>query len=205
MVRGPTQSTERLEQSIEHPAREARAEARSGSGWYAWLARGGLVAKGVSFGIVGALAVGVALGTGGKTTSRQGALQALAQHAWGKVLLVLLAVGFAAYGVWRFVQAYAERDEDGDAGALKKWGKRAGYVGRGIIYAGLTVGTIKILVGAGGQQSAKPEGAEDGSDRARLARRPLDRGRGRRGDRRRRSLERLPWHREEVRRQVAHR
>jgi hypothetical protein len=128
-------------------------KAQTGSGWYAWLARGGLVAKGVSFGIVGALAIGVAAGRGGKTTSRQGALQTLAQHGWGKVLLVLLAAGFAAYALWRFVQAVAERDDGGEQDELKTWGKRAGYVGRGLIYAGLTFTTVKLLAGSGGQQS----------------------------------------------------
>ena len=131
-----------------------REKAIAGSGWYAWLARGGLVAKGVSFGIVGVLAIGVAVGTGGKTASRQGALQTLAQHTWGKVLLVLLAIGFAAYAIWRFVQAFAERGDDGDEReAAKKWGKRAGYVGRGLIYAGLTFTSVKILTGSGGGQS----------------------------------------------------
>jgi uncharacterized membrane protein YidH (DUF202 family) len=128
---------------------EARAKAESGSGWYAWLARGGLVAKGVSFGIVGVLAAAVAADAGGKTTSREGALQTLAEHGWGKVLLVLLAVGFAAYAVWRFVQAFAEREQE----EAKKWGKRAGYIGRGAIYAGLTYSTVKLLTGSGGQQS----------------------------------------------------
>jgi hypothetical protein len=153
----PTQASRwarRGEEAAEHPAREARARADTGSGWYAWLARGGLVAKGVSFGIVGALSIGVAVGHGGKTTSRQGALQTLAQHSWGTVLLVLLAFGFAGYASWRFVQAFAEHQDDGgEKGALKKWGARAGYIGRGLIYAGLTYTTAKILIGSGGQQS----------------------------------------------------
>jgi hypothetical protein len=137
-----------------HPAREARAEAESGSGWYAVLARVGLVAKGVSFGIVGILAIKLALGNGGSATSREGALKTLAQHGFGKVLLVLLAIGFAAYAIWRFVQAFAEREqEDGEEGAAKKWGKRAGYIGRGLIYAGLAASTVKILLGSGSGQS----------------------------------------------------
>jgi hypothetical protein len=133
---------------------EVRAKAESGSGWYAWLARGGLVAKGVSFGIVAVMAIAVAAGRGGKTTSRQGALQTLAHHGWGKVLLVLLALGFAGYAIWRFVQAFAERQQEhGEKAAAKKWGKRGGYIGRGAIYAGLTFSTVKLLVGSGGQQS----------------------------------------------------
>jgi hypothetical protein len=131
-------------------ARDVRAKADSGRGWYAGLARGGLVAKGISYGLVGVLAIKLAVGSGGSATSRQGALQSLAQHGLGKVLLGLLAVGFAAYAVWRFVQAFVEQDEDGEA---KQWGKRAGYVGRGLIYAGLTFSSVKILTGSHGQAS----------------------------------------------------
>ena len=147
--------TRRGHEQLQHPAREAEEKAETGSGWYAWLARGGLVAKGVSFGIVGVLAIKLAVGDGGKATSRQGALQSLAQNGFGKVLLVLLALGFAAYAVWRFVQALAEHEDDeGEAkGKAKKWGKRAGYVGRGLIYAGLTFSSLKILTGSSGQQS----------------------------------------------------
>jgi hypothetical protein len=134
-------------------ARDARRKAETGTGWYAWLARGGLVAKGVSFGIVAALAIGLAVGSGGTTTSRQGALETLARHTWGKALLVLLALGFAGYAIWRFVQAFAQRGQNDEKGKAKKWGKRAGYVGRGLIYAGLTVTTVKILAGSGRQQS----------------------------------------------------
>jgi hypothetical protein len=141
--------------SLGHPAREVRNEAASGSGWYAWLARGGLVAKGISFAIVGVLAVKLAIGAGGQATSREGALQSLAQHELGKALLVLLAFGFAAYAAWRFVQAFAEREDDEREakGQAKKWGKRAGYVGRGLIYAGLTLSTVRILAGSGGGRS----------------------------------------------------
>jgi Domain of Unknown Function (DUF1206) len=132
------------------PTADARAKARSGSGWYAVLARTGLVAKGLSFGIVGFLAAKLAVGHGGEVTSREGALQTIAHHSYGKFLLILLACGFAAYALWRFVQAFAERDDPGDGatGDLKKWGKRAGYVGRGLIYGGLAYSSVKILLGA---------------------------------------------------------
>jgi hypothetical protein len=149
---------ERARAAARHPARGAQREAESGSGWYAWVARGGLVAKGVSFAIVGVLAIQVAVGEGGKATSRQGALATIGQNGFGKVLLVVLALGFAAYALWRFVQAFAEREDDDDAsGEAKKWGKRAGYVGRGLIYAGLTYTTIRILAGSGGGQSQNQE------------------------------------------------
>lgn len=107
------------------------------------LARVGLVAKGVSYGLVGVLAIGVALGIGGSTTSRQGALHQLAGDAFGKVVLVLLACGLAAYSLWRVLQAVH----------TDKWSKRIGYLGRAVVYASLTFSAAKILAGAGGGQS----------------------------------------------------
>ena len=140
--------------SVTQPAQHVRAEAERGGGWYAALARTGLVAKGVSFAIVGVLALKLAFGDGGKATSREGALHTLAGNGFGKALLVLLAIGFAAYALWRFVQAFAEReDAGGEKEEAKTWGKRAGYVGRGLIYSALAVSTVKILVGSGGGQS----------------------------------------------------
>src|SRR5437764_6649885 len=143
-------------ETIGRPVQKAQAEAQAGRGWYAGLARTGLVAKGVSYGIVGVLAIKLAVGAGGKAASRAGALHTLAGQAFGKVMLALLAIGFAAYAIWRFVQAVAEREDPDDGetkGAAKKWGKRAGYAGRGLIYAGLTASTVKILFGSSGGQS----------------------------------------------------
>jgi hypothetical protein len=137
-----------VEERVRHPAEEARQRGRSGSGWYAWLARAGLVAKGVSFAIVGVLAIKLAFGHGGKATSREGALHTLAGESFGKVVLVLLVVGFAAYAIWRFVEAWAAPGDDS-----KKWAKRAASVGRGLVYAALAYGAAKILAGAGGSSS----------------------------------------------------
>jgi hypothetical protein len=133
---------------------DARAHAERGSGWYAVLARSGLVAKGASYGLVGLLAIKLAAGHGGKATSREGALQSLAQHGFGKVVLALLALGLAGYALWRFVQAVVEREDADDAKEkLKTWGKRAGYAGRGLIYAGLTFCALKLLFGGSGEGS----------------------------------------------------
>jgi len=129
------------QQTLKRPAEEARKRGRSGSGWYEWLARGGLVAKGISYGIVGVLAVMLAVGHGGSATSRDGALHALAQESFGRVVLALLAAGFAAYALWRVIQAFALPTDDG-----KDWLKRAGFLGRAAIYAGLTYSALAILL-----------------------------------------------------------
>lgn len=134
--------------ALSKPGDKAKQKAQSGRGWYAVVARTGLIAKGLSFGLVGLLAAKLAIGEGGKATSREGALAQVARHSFGKAVLIALALGFAAYALWRFVQAVAEEQEpDENAGAT--WAKRAGYVGRGLIYAGLTFSTLKLLAGAG--------------------------------------------------------
>jgi hypothetical protein len=119
------------------------------------LARVGLVAKGVSYAIVGVLALELALGHGGKATSRTGALATLARSGFGKVLLVLLACGFAAYALWRLAEAIFDEGDDGDdAGGIAK---RVGAFARGALYVGLTYTTLKVLAnsGSGGSQNAK--------------------------------------------------
>ncbi len=139
-----------VDSALSKPGDKAKEKANSGRGWYAVLARTGLVAKGLSFGLVGVLAAKLALGHGGEATSREGALAQLAHHSFGKFILIAMALGFAAYALWRFVQAIAERT-DADENAAATWAKRAGYVGRGLIYAGLTYSTLKIVAGAGHQ------------------------------------------------------
>lgn len=120
--------------------------------WSEWAARTGLAAKGASYGLVGVLAIEVAVGSGGATTSRQGALQTLGRNGLGRIVLILLAAGFAAYALWRFWQAATAREEDDGGGDEKEqaklWAKRAGYAGRGVVYAALTYSTVRILTGA---------------------------------------------------------
>lgn len=143
-------------EAVRRPADKAKQDARGGRGWYAITARVGLVAKGISYGIVAVLAIKLTLGSGGEATSRGGALQSLADEPFGKVLIGALALGFAAYALWRFVQAFAEPDDPTESetkNAAKKWGKRAGYIGRGLIYAALTFSAVKILLGSGGSES----------------------------------------------------
>jgi hypothetical protein len=119
------------------------------NGWLPALARIGLVAKGISFALVGVLALELELGRGGKSTSREGALATIGHHGWGKVMLYALAAGFAAYTLWRIAQAIFERDDE-DA---KLWAKRAAYAGRAVIYAGLAYSALRLATGSATTQS----------------------------------------------------
>jgi hypothetical protein len=125
--------------------------------WLNVLARVGFVAKGVSFALVGILAGKLAVESGGEATSRQGALQSLAQQSFGKFLLILLAVGFAAYALWRFAQTFFDKNDVGEG--AKGLAKRAGYFGSGAIYASLAYATGKIISGAA-QQSQNQKAQE---------------------------------------------
>jgi hypothetical protein len=127
-------------------ARKARRHARSP--WVEWLGRGGLVAIGVSYGVVAVLALLVAFHAGGRTTDRTGALHVLAGHVLGKILLVLLACGFAGYALWRYAQSLFDRGGRGDD--AEGLAKRAAALGKALLYSALCIETVGILVGGGG-------------------------------------------------------
>ena len=98
-----------------------------------YAGRIGLVAKGVSYALIGILALQIPLGQGGQAADRQGVLRQLATESWGKAALVALTIGFAGYALWRFAEAVFDRSGKGDdATGLAK---RAKSLGAGILYA----------------------------------------------------------------------
>jgi hypothetical protein len=125
------------------------------SPWVERLGRLGLVAKAALHAIVGLLALAIPLGLGGKTTDRQGALRTVAAQPLGEVLLIALAVGFAGYAVWRFVQAFLDRDYEGKG--LKGLAKRVSYFARGLLYAASALLAMAIVGGLGSGGSNEQE------------------------------------------------
>ena len=125
------------------------------SEWIERLGRIGLVAKGISFALVGVLAVLVALGVGGATTDRQGALWLLSKEWYGVIILVALGLGFAAYAAWRLAQALLNRDDEGND--FEGWAKRAGALVRGLFYAGLSLLAFSFVSGPRGESRDEPE------------------------------------------------
>jgi Domain of Unknown Function (DUF1206) len=128
---------------------ELRAEQAARSPWIERLARFGLVAQGVSFGLVAVLAIEVALGKGGKATDRQGALRTIADGSVGRVIVIALAIGFGAYALWRLAQVFLGHDVE-EPGGEAKWRKRLSSLGKAAIYAALCWTAVEILAGGGG-------------------------------------------------------
>lgn len=132
------------------------------------IARLGLIGKGAIFILIGLLAIRVAVGDGGQAEDKSGALETVARQPFGEAIVVALAVFFAAYAVWRFVEAIVGTDDDG----AKDWAKRAGYVGRGAVYAVLAFVAVQIAAGSDGENGG--QGAGGGGDEGAITARVLD-------------------------------
>jgi hypothetical protein len=123
--------------------------------WVERAARFGLAAKGVLYLLVGGLAILVAVGAKKRVEDREGALQTVADQPFGKVLLLGLAAGLAGYAGWRLVQAFLDRNDDGDD--AKGLAKRGGYLARAVWYGGLCAITLSIVLGADEKRGSRKE------------------------------------------------
>jgi Domain of Unknown Function (DUF1206) len=114
------------------------------------LARAGLAARGVIYVLIGWVAILVAIGQSSHEADQRGALQLLASKPYGAALLWLLAIGFAAYALWRFSEAaYGVTGEGNGAGPRLK------SLARGVVYAGLAVLTFLVITGSSKSQAGQ--------------------------------------------------
>ncbi len=113
---------------------------------FEWLARAGFAARGVVYVIVGVLAIKLALGSGGTSASQQGAMRAIAAQPFGKMLLILVAIGLGGYALWRLARAALGHGPEGTDSGID----RVAALASGVVYAGLCAIAIEILLGSGG-------------------------------------------------------
>lgn len=127
---------------------------RQAEPWIERTARLGYFAIGIVYIIAGALTAFAALGKRGDATDRQEALSFILEKPFGKLALVLMAIGLAGYAFWRIVSGIIDSDRRGDD--LKGWRARAGAIGSGIVYALLTIEIVRMLRGqrSGGDDTA---------------------------------------------------
>jgi hypothetical protein len=123
-----------------------RVKRAARSDWTQGLARWGLVSKGGLYVLVGVIAVNVSVGGGERVQDRTGALSALSDLWYGKLLVGFLAIGLLGYAIWRFVEAVLGRPLEG--GEKEGWLKRLGYAARGLWYLGLFGIAASALAGA---------------------------------------------------------
>lgn len=84
-----------LEDLVQHPG-----------SWAATAGRIGHVAKGIALAVMGVLfVVGALRRSAAKTTGLDGALHSLREQPFGSILLTLVGIGIAAYGVYSFARA----------------------------------------------------------------------------------------------------
>jgi Domain of Unknown Function (DUF1206) len=129
------------------------AQRAARSPWVGWLGRIGFAAQGTCYVLIGVLALELAFGESGRLTDPRGAFVVLAQGGWTRVLLVLLAVGFACYSIWRLAQAIFDRG--GMGRSLAGLGRRAIQLGQSVLYALLAVAAVRVLLGASAGGSPK--------------------------------------------------
>lgn len=135
------------------------------------MARGGLAARGLTYLIIAWIAAQMAFGGSAQSADQRGAFEDLASKPFGRVLLIAMAVGFAAYALWRWSVALVGGPDAAAASGAKKALQRLGALATGVVYAGLCVSTILVVTG----QSTSSSTQQQQSATARLLALPFGR------------------------------
>lgn len=116
------------------------------------LTRLGFAARGLLYVVIALLLIRM-----GRAEDPIGALDYLAEDG-GRLLLGLMAGGFAAYGIWRMADALLniERHEDGGKGVTK----RLGAGGSGVVHLLLAWQAVRIVQGGSAGSGSSQAGAE---------------------------------------------
>jgi hypothetical protein len=128
---------------------------------FQWLVRAGFFARGITYGLIGALALALAAGAGSANArpNQQGALALIARAPLGKIALVVISAGLLAYALWKLAQAVLARGpEGGGPGLMVRISNLAG----GVVDLGFFALAIKVLTGTAGNASSEPRRAASG-------------------------------------------
>ena len=113
-----------------------------------FLERLGYGVRGALYAAMGVLALRIVLSVGGgQTTDLTGSLVFLVGNPFGKVLLVVAAVGLAAYSLWGFTRAIYDPLHRGSDSA--GYMARLGFVTSALSYAAIVVFALQLLAGSG--------------------------------------------------------
>lgn len=147
--------------TMPNPVRGAENTARSAANSRVMrgLARVGYAAKGVVYVIIAILAGRLALGKSGQSPDQRGALRAVAGEPFGHVLLILIAIGLLAFGLWSLIQAIF--DTEGLGRKAKGIIARIGYGVVGLAYIVLAYGAYQLFTGNGNGGSSTTTTTQD--------------------------------------------
>lgn len=121
--------------------------------WLQGFARFGLTVKGIVYCLVGTLAFLAALGLSSKKGDKTSALKTVYEQPFGRVLLVVIAVGLAGYVTLRAYQAFADSNHKGsDAKGIFS---RLRYGFSALLYTGLCISAFKLAIGNGDSSGSK--------------------------------------------------
>ncbi len=150
--------------SIRRRERRAERDALSAqrNRGFRWAVRAGFVTRSVTYGVVGAIALALAVGAGAAPAApdQQGALALIARAPLGKIAVAVAAAGLLAYALWKIGQGIFGRGPEGggDSDLLDRVGNVAG----GIVYLAFFVVAVRILVGNSSSGSNGPSKAAAG-------------------------------------------
>jgi Domain of Unknown Function (DUF1206) len=134
-------------------ARQVRRQAKEvvTNPWVERSARIGYVVRGIIYGVMGILALGLAVGIETDTTDQRGALALLGGNAVGRVSLLVVVVSLIAYSGWGLIRAIYDPLNRGDdpAGIAS----RIGFAWSGLNYAALAVFAAGLFLGASKRNS----------------------------------------------------
>jgi hypothetical protein len=116
------------------------------------LERLGYLVRGALYAVMGILALGIAVSVrGGKATDLTGSLVFLISNPFGKLVLIVAAVGLSAYSLWGFTRAiYDPLHRGSDASG---YAARLGFVSSAVSYAAIVFFAVKILIGSAAASS----------------------------------------------------
>jgi len=113
--------------------------------WVERLARLGYVSKGTVYLILGLLAAAAGAGLGGEAADRRDTLNFILRQPFGRLLLLVIAIGLAGYALWRISSGFADWERRGTS--LKGIALRIGSIVRGLVYGGFAVEVIRLVEG----------------------------------------------------------